>query len=57
MVDAAAQCKETFKAARDICFNLLRRHAVIERCYDNNGDIDLRKEVNRHACHSREAHD
>ena len=51
VVDAAAQREEPLEGIRDVGFNLLRRHAVVKRRHHDNGNLDLGKQIDRHARH------
>jgi len=55
MVDAAAQREEPFVAVCDVRFNLLGRHSRVERGDNNDRNIDLRKQIDRHARNCRDS--
>ena len=48
MIDATSQCEETLVGARDIVFNLLRRHAGEESGHYHHRNLNRRKKVDRH---------
>jgi hypothetical protein len=48
VVDIGAQSKKTFKGVGNVGFNLLRRHAVVERGYYHYWHVDLGKQIHRH---------
>ena len=41
VVDTAAEGEEPFVAVGDVRFNLLRRHARVKGCNDDDRDVDL----------------
>ena len=49
MLDPAPQREEALEAARDVGFNLLGRHARVERCHRHHRDVHGGKHVHRHA--------
>ena len=49
VLDSARQRELPFEAAGNVGFDLLRRHAVIERRDHHHGDVDVREHVHRHA--------
>ena len=49
VLDAAAQREEAFEAAGDVGFDLLRRHAGIERRHHHHRNVHRREHVHRHA--------
>ena len=51
MVDVAAQGKEAFEGVSYVALNLLWGHAAVERGYHDDRDLDLWKQINRHARH------
>src|ERR1022692_389054 len=55
MVDATSQGEKSLEGIGNVGFNLLRRHAGIKRRHDHYGDIDVGKEVHRHAYDGRHA--
>ncbi len=48
VVDAAAQGKKSLERVGNVRFDLLRRHAVVKRGDQHDGNIDRRKHVHRH---------
>ena len=48
MIDAAAQREKSLEGIGDVRFDLFRRHAVVERGHQHDGNIDRRKHVHRH---------
>ena len=55
MIDVAAQREEALKRIGDVAFDLLRRHAAVERGHDDDRNLDFGKQVHRHAIHGSDA--
>ncbi len=53
VIDAGAEREEPFEAAGDVVLDLLRRHAREERRDDDDGNLDRRKQIHRHAREAR----
>ena len=51
VVDVAAQREEALEGVGDVAFDLLRRHAAVERGHHDDRNLDLRKQIDRHARH------
>ena len=49
VVDAAGQGEEALQRIGDIGFDILRRHAGVERGDHDLGQIDRREQIDRHA--------
>ncbi len=57
MIHAAGQGEKPFEGIGNVRFDLLRRHAGIKRSYDDDGNVDGRKKVNRHTHEGHGAND
>ncbi len=55
VVDAAGQREEALERVGDVRFDLLRRHAAVERGHQHHGNVDRRKHVHRHLNHAGDA--
>ena len=51
VIHIGGQRKEALEGVGDVGFDLLRRHAVIERSHHHHRHIDVGKQVHRHAHH------
>jgi hypothetical protein len=49
MIDPTSKSEEAFVTVRDVGFDLLWRHIRVKRSHYDHGNVDLRKEVDRHA--------
>ncbi len=49
VIDVGAQREEALEGVGDVGFDLLRRHAVVERGDNHHRHVDLREQVHRHA--------
>ncbi len=51
VIDIASQSEEALEGIGDVGFDLLRRHAAVERRHHDHGNLDLREQVHGHAEH------
>ena len=49
MIDIGGQREEPLEGVGDVGFNLLRRHAVVERGHHDDGHVDAGEQIHRHA--------
>ena len=49
VVDVGGQGEEALEGIGDVGFDLLRRHAVVERGHHHHRHVDLGKQIDRHA--------
>ena len=57
MIDVAAEREEPLEAGRDVRLDIQRRHPRIEGGDDRDRDVEIGKDVDRHAQECRDAQD